>query len=154
VNFSFSSYIGTFRSFPEIQLGFSGHFMNFRRIPKFLDGSVSILYYSYVKIWRLNPTGCRKLPTPPPWDFTLQYWRWKGINQCYKQLNAPHSHLPSHLFKISLKSVQYVMRSPHRSHARSTSMKWRIDGGQRCIPSHRHKPRQSPNTSQRPDEPA
>jgi hypothetical protein len=39
VNFSFSSNIGTFRSFPGIQLGFNGHFMNFRRIPKFLDGS-------------------------------------------------------------------------------------------------------------------
>jgi hypothetical protein len=43
VNFSFSSDIGTFWSFPGIQLGFNGHFMNFRRIPKFLDGSGHIL---------------------------------------------------------------------------------------------------------------
>jgi hypothetical protein len=28
-----------FQAFPGIQLGFNGHFMNFRRIPKFLDGS-------------------------------------------------------------------------------------------------------------------
>ena len=39
MNSSFLSDIGNFRSFPGIQLGFNGHFMNFRRIPKFLDDS-------------------------------------------------------------------------------------------------------------------
>jgi hypothetical protein len=117
-------------------------FATTRFCKRYIKSHFSVLYYFYVEMCRFNSTERRKLPTPPPWDFALQYRRWKGINQCYKQPNAPHSHLPSHLFKIPLKSVQYVMRYPHRSHARSTSMKWRIDGGQRCIPSHRHKPRQ------------
>jgi hypothetical protein len=32
-------YPAHFQAFPGIQLGFNSHFMNFRRVPKFLDGS-------------------------------------------------------------------------------------------------------------------
>ena len=37
----FQAFPAHFQAFPGIQLGFNGHFMNFRRIPKFLDGSVA-----------------------------------------------------------------------------------------------------------------
>ena len=76
---------------------------------------------------RLNPPGRRKLPTPPPWDFALQYRRWKGVTTSFERPHALHSHQISQLFKIPFKSHHYMTRSPICSRAQPPPMECNID---------------------------